>query len=98
MTTYYTRKQVLELLEIDEGFLVALEREDVISGDAPADAAGEFSERMLERVRVATNLVGELEVNVPGVSIIVRMREEMADLRRHVEELLAELERRGGRR
>ncbi len=95
--TYYTRKQIVELLEIDEGFLLSLEGEEVISGDAPSDAAGEFSERMLERARVASNLVRELEVNVPGVAIIVRMREEMADLRHKLEELLAELERRGGR-
>ena len=96
MTTYYTRKQLIELLEIDDRFLLSLEREDVIAGDAPDTAAGEFSERMLERTRVAFNLVQELDVNVPGAAIIVRMREEMADLRHRVEQLLREIEQ--GRR
>lgn len=92
MSRYYTRTQLIELLEIEEGFLVLLEREDVIERDAPDDAKEDFSERMLERTRVAFNLVKELEVNVPGAAIIVRMREEMADLRHRVEQLLAEID------
>ena len=89
---YYTRKQIVEILGIDDGFVVSLEREDIIRGDAPKDAPGEFSEQMLERARVAANLVGELEVNLPGAAIIVRMREEMADLRRQMAQLLEQFE------
>ena len=89
--TYYTRKQVVELLEIDEGFLVTLEREEIVARDAPAGAGGDFSDVMLERARVAQNLVRDLDVNIPGVAVIVRMREEVSDLRRHVEKLLTEL-------
>ena len=91
--TFYTRKQVIELLEIDEGFLVTLEREEIVSRDAPSGAAGEFSELMLERARVAQNLVRDLDVNLPGVAVIVRLREEVSGLRRHLEQLLGELGR-----
>jgi hypothetical protein len=94
--TYYTRKQILEMVETDDGFLTALEQEEILVGDAPSGGAGEFSEHMLERVRVAQNLVRDLEVNMAGAAVIVRMREEMADLRRYVEELLAEVRRRTG--
>jgi hypothetical protein len=94
--TYYTRKQILEVVETDDGFLTALEQEEILIGDAPSGSVGEFSERMLERVRVAQNLVRDLEVNMAGAAVIVRMREEMADLRRYVEELLAEVRRRTG--
>jgi MerR family transcriptional regulator/heat shock protein HspR len=93
---YYTRKQVVELLEIDEGFLIALEREEIVLRDAPAGASAEFSERMLERARVAQNLVADLEVNLPGVAVIVRMREELAGLRQRLAELTSE-QRRGPR-
>ncbi len=92
--TFYTRKQLVEMLETDEGFLLALEREEIIVGDAPAGATGEFSERMLERARVAHNLVADLDVNLPGAAIIVRLREEMAELRHRMTEVLGELERR----
>ena len=91
--TYYTRKQVLELVEVDEGFLVTLEREEIIARDAPSGDPGEFSELMLERVRVAQTLVRDLDVNVPGVAVIVRLREEVSGLLRHLEQLLGELGR-----
>jgi MerR family transcriptional regulator, heat shock protein HspR len=90
---FYTRKQVIELLEIDDGFLLTLEREDIITRDAPSGSASEFSELMLERARVAQNLVRDLEVNLPGVAVIVRLREEVSGLRRDLEQLLAEMAR-----
>lgn len=89
--TYYTRRQVLELLEIDELLLVSLESEEIVLRDAPAEAEGEYSERMLERARVAQNLMRDLEVNLAGVAVIVRLREEMQGLRHHMEDLLAQL-------
>jgi MerR family transcriptional regulator/heat shock protein HspR len=88
--TYYTRRQIVELLELDELFLVSLEREEIVESDAPPEAEGEFSERMLERARVAQNLVRDLEVNLPGVAVIVRLREEMVGLRLRLEELLTQ--------
>jgi hypothetical protein len=92
--TFYTRKQLVEMLDTDEGFLLALEREEIIESDAPPEAPGAFSERMLERARVAHNLVSDLDVNLPGAAIIVRLREEVVDLRRRMAEVLGELERR----
>ena len=92
--SYYTRKQIIELLSVDDGFLVSLESEEIISADAPAGESGEFSERMLERARVADNLMRDLDVNLAGAAVIVRMREELAHLRRHVEALLAQVQQR----
>ncbi len=88
---FYTRIEIVKLLEIDSGFLDALEREEIIAPDAPATESGEFSEQMLERVRVAYNLVHDLDVNLPGVAIIVQMREDMSGLRHRLEGLLTEL-------
>jgi MerR family transcriptional regulator/heat shock protein HspR len=92
----YTRSQLLALLEIEETFLVALELEEIVMHDARSGQDPGYSERMLERARVAHNLVRELDVNLPGVSIILRMREEMAELRHQMAEVLSELKRRGG--
>ena len=90
----YTRRQVLELLEIEDTFLVALELEEIVMDDAGSGQDPGYSELMLERARVAHNLVQELDVNLPGVSIILRMREEMAELRHQMAEVLSELKRR----
>jgi MerR family transcriptional regulator/heat shock protein HspR len=79
--TFYSRHRVVELLEIEEKFLVSLEQEEIVQVDAPSAEEGEFSERMLERIRVADTLVRELEVNLAGVAIILRLRDEMAELR-----------------
>ncbi len=92
--SHYTRKQLLELLDTDDGFIATLEQEEVIVVDSPEEGMGEFSDRMLERARVAQNLVRDLEVNMAGVAVIVRMREEMAELRHRLEELLAEVQKR----
>ena len=94
--TSYTRRQLLELLEIEDTFLIALEHEEIVMDDAGSGRDPVYSERMLERARVAHNLVQELDVNLPGVSIILRMREEMAELRQQMAEVLGELKRRGG--
>jgi MerR family transcriptional regulator/heat shock protein HspR len=94
--SFYSRTEIVKLLEIDEGFLTALETEEIIEADAPPDAAGAYSERMLERVRVAHELASELDVNLPGVAIIVRMREQMLDLRSDFERRLRDLRARLG--
>lgn len=93
-SSYFTRHQVVEVLDIEVDFLVALERESIVAADAPSDVAGEFSERMLDRIRVAHNLVRDLEVNLAGAAIIVRMREEMVGERLRWEAFLRDLEER----
>ena len=72
-----------ELLEqlIDAG---VIPREETLA-DADVEAA-----------LVARTLLRELEVNLPGVEIIVRMRQELLDTRRQVAELIALL--KSGRR
>lgn len=93
--TSYTLRQICELLELDEELAGELVREAVLIADAPE--RGCFSAVMLERARVARELVQELEVNVAGAAVIVRMREEIVELRRAALELARELERvRGG--
>lgn len=88
----YTREQVLELVGMDAGFLLALESEEIVGFDVPEQQGG-YSERMLERARVAHELVTELDVNVEGAAIIVRMREELAALQRDLAGLARELQR-----
>ena len=88
---FYSRKQIVETLDIDEGFVLSLEREDILQIDGPHDADLRYSERMLERVRVAHTLMHELDVNLEGAAIIVRLHEEVADLQSQLGELARRL-------
>jgi MerR family transcriptional regulator, heat shock protein HspR len=85
----YTRTELLAILDCEEGFVLQLEQEEVILPDAQGDGGEDlYSERMLERIRVARNLIQELDVNLAGAAIIVRMREEIAELQRELARLL----------
>jgi hypothetical protein len=76
----FSRREIAEILELEEEFLVELERESILFFDETDDEPG-YSVRMLERARVAHSLVGELEVNLAGVAVILRMREDVERLR-----------------
>jgi hypothetical protein len=89
----YTLRQIAEILGLDPEFLEQLAHEEILLPDADSD----YSDRMLERARVAHELVHELEVNLAGASVIVRLREEMVVLRHEVHLLAREVERTRGR-
>jgi hypothetical protein len=88
---FYSRKQILETLRIDEGFVLSLEREEILQIDGPDESDSRYSERMLERARVAYTLIHDLDVNLEGAAIIVRLREEIADLQGQLGELARRL-------
>ena len=94
----YTLREIAEILHLRAEFLEALRREEIIAPDVVEPSAGEpgYSERMLERARVAHELVDELDVNLAGASVIVRLREEMVVLRQRVLILAREVQRTRG--
>ena len=52
-----------------------------------------YSAREIERARICRTLVRELEVNLAGAEIILRLREELMLSRRQIEQLFEELAR-----
>jgi len=56
--------------------------------------ADELADADVEAALVARTLVRELEVNLPGAEIIVRMRRELLETRRQVAELIQLLRER----
>ena len=94
--TVYTLREICQILEIDESFAGELEREAIIIADESAEKPGRYSALMLERARVAYHLVYDLDVNLPGAAVIVRLREEMVGLQKSVRQLAAELAKRRG--
>lgn len=89
---FYTRKEVLHLLQIKEGLLFSLEKEEIIRPIEKDELHGElFSSLDLERVRLAKLLVEEMDVNLAGVDIILRMRQDMIELRRQFDVILEDV-------
>ena len=81
------RTTILTILEGDEPFYQELRTQGVLPED------DQLSPEHVELARVTHTLVRELEVNWPGVEIVLRMRGELIDTRRQVAELLRLLER-----
>jgi MerR family transcriptional regulator/heat shock protein HspR len=89
---FWTITEVVELLEIEEGFLVKLEQEEVICPvcrDQPPKKL--FTSSDLERLRLAKALVEDMGVNMAGVEVVLRMRQNMIEMRRQFDAILEDL-------
>ena len=83
------RMSLAELLEVlggDEGFLEEARQAGLI------DEGESYDVVIVERVRVARTLVRELDVNWPGVEVVLRLREELVTTRRQMARLAKALE------
>lgn len=86
---YYYRKQVVEIFEFDEDFLDRLEAEDLVhSVELVPGREPVFPIEEVERIRIISNLMRELEVNLPGVEVILGMRENMILMQRQFDRIL----------
>ena len=89
---FWTVTEVVELFKIEMRFLEDLEEEEVVRpvyrDDPPAK---QFTERDLEKLRLAKILVEEMGVNLPGVEVILRMRQNMIEMRNQFDTILEDL-------
>jgi MerR family transcriptional regulator, heat shock protein HspR len=89
MTTYYQRKQVIELFGLDEAFLATLEDEELVCTVSVESCTERvFPPEQVERLRIIHNLVHDLDVNLPGVEVVLGMRENMILMERQFHEIL----------
>ncbi len=90
----WTVKEVIEVLNVDEGFIATLEKEDVIT--LITDETGReklLPNQEIDKIRVARILMEEMDINLPGIEVILRMRQNMIDMRRQFDEILEDLAR-----
>ena len=89
---FWTMSEVVQLLEIEEGFLVELEEEEVVCPVCREEPPKKlFTSNDLERLRLAKALVEDMGVNLAGVEVILRMRENMVEMRRQFDAILEDL-------
>lgn len=83
-TKHISRVEVLRVLEVDEGFLLSLEREQIVSGDPQ----GNFTPEMVERIRICYSLHHDLGVNLAGLEVALRLLDTIHAQRRQFREVL----------
>jgi MerR family transcriptional regulator/heat shock protein HspR len=91
---FWTMEEVVETFEVEERFLQQLEEEDIlcpVCRDQPSSKV--FGALELEKIRLAKLLVEEMDVNVAGVEIILRMRQMMFEMRKQFDDILEDLAR-----
>ena len=95
---FWTVKEVIEVFEVDERFLSDLEEEELICPLCREDSTV-FPAEEMEKLRLAKVLVDEMGVNLPGVEVILHMRQMMFDMRKQFDDILqdlaAQFERKG---
>lgn len=89
---YFTTTEIMEIFQVNEDLIVSLEREEIICPECTGnDPLKQFSGREIEKLRIAKMLIEDMEVNLPGVEIILRMRESMINMRRQFDDILEDL-------
>ena len=88
----WTITEVIERFEIEEHFVRNLEEEEIICphcGEDPEEKL--FQESELEKLRLAKVLFQDMGVNLEGIDIILRMRQNMIDMRRQFDDILEDV-------
>ena len=91
----WTITEVIERFEIEEHFVRDLEEEEIICpicGEDPETKLFQVSE--LEKLRLAKILFDDMGVNLEGIDIIIRMRQNMIDMRRQFDDILEDVANR----
>ena len=89
---FWTITEVIERFQIDEGFLAELEEEEIICPLCRQDPQEKlFPVSELEKLRLAKTLFEDMEVNLPGIEVILRMRENMLEMRKQFDAILEDL-------
>jgi MerR family transcriptional regulator/heat shock protein HspR len=84
--------EVVEWFQIDREFLDDLEEEEIICPTCRDDSEEKLlSSGDLEKLRLARLLFEEMDVNMPGIEVILQMRQNMLDMRKQFDDILEDL-------
>ena len=89
---FWTKTEVVEVFQIEERFLIDLEEEEIlcpVCQEEPSEKL--FTPADMERLRLAKILVEEMGVNLAGVEVILRMRQNMIEMRNQFDTILEDL-------
>jgi MerR family transcriptional regulator, heat shock protein HspR len=91
---YWTVTEIMEIFQVGEDLIGNLEKEEIICPECSEDSSlKHFTYDELEKLRIAKMLIEDMEVNIPGVEIILRMRQDMIHMRRQFDAILEDIAR-----
>jgi len=86
--------EVIEIFQVEERFLDMLEEEEILCPECGERSTEKtFSAVEMEKLRLVKLLVEDMGVNLPGVDIILRMRQTMLDMRTQFDRILEDVAR-----
>jgi len=87
---YYRLREVLEICEVSEKFVLGLERENLITS-VRRNRVKLYPQEQLDRIRVAHVLVKQLGVNLQGVEVALHLRQQVIQARLELAYLLGRI-------
>ncbi|MBN2061141.1 MAG: hypothetical protein JW882_12075 [Deltaproteobacteria bacterium] len=88
----WTITEIVDYFQVDEHFLIDLEDEEILCPTCQGNSSIKmYPEGELEKLRLAKILIEDMGVNMAGVDVIIRMRENMFEMRRQFDIILEEL-------
>lgn len=89
---YWTVSEVIEIFQMDEDTISYLDEEEIVCPECFDDLpARRYSEVDLEKLRLVKVLMEDMDVNLPGVEVILRMRQSMIQMRKQFDDILEDL-------
>ena len=89
---FWTVTEVIRRFEIDGDFLRNLEEEEIICPVCRENASDKLLSREdVENLRLAKILSEEMDVNLPGIEVILQMRKNMLEMRNQFDAILEDL-------
>ena len=89
---FWTISDVVKCFQVEEHFIKTLEDEEIICSSCLETSSKKvFTAIEVEKVRLAKTLVEDMGVNLAGVEVVLRMRQNMIDMRRQFDDILEDL-------
>jgi len=80
-TVEFSLQQICHSCDVDTEVITAMVTEGIIEPGATGAGDWRFNGVMLKRVQIAVRLQRDLDVNLPGVAVILDLLEELESLR-----------------
>ena len=89
---YWTVSEVIEIFQMDADIITYLEDEEIVCPESfDEHPTKRFSMVELDKLRLVKVLMEDMDVNLPGIEVILRMRQNMIQMRRQFDNILADI-------